>query len=259
MRTGQPGVFLHFDLDVVLRGLQSMNKPLRMRLLPLIIGSVLAASTAFAQNTSSSLSGRIVDAAGQPVAGATVQILHVPSGTTKTVTTDANGHYSAQGLRVGGPFFVTADKAGETAERNDVYLKLAEETTLNLVAGSTATTTLEGITVTASALTQVFQPDNKGLSTNVSGRELQNAPSANRAIQDIARLDPRIVVTDLRDDVFYAQLHLESGGTPLTIDARPSDAIALALRARVPILVEDRVFEKAERIAPPRGASPPTL
>ena len=35
--------------------------------------------------------------------------------------------------------------------------------------------------------------------------------------------------------------------------------IALALRARVPILVEDRVFEKAERIAPPRGASPPTL
>jgi uncharacterized protein len=68
----------------------------------------------------------------------------------------------------------------------------------------------------------------------------------------------RIVVTDLRDDVFYAQLHLEAGGTPLTIDARPSDAIALALRARVPILVEERVFEKAERI-PSKGASAPTL
>ena len=68
----------------------------------------------------------------------------------------------------------------------------------------------------------------------------------------------RIVVTDLRDDVYYAQLHLEAGGSPLTIDARPSDAIALALRARVPILVEDRVFEKAERI-PPKGGSAPTL
>ena len=68
----------------------------------------------------------------------------------------------------------------------------------------------------------------------------------------------RIVVTDLRDDIFYAQLHLEAGGTPRTIDARPSDAIALALRARVPILVEDRVFEKAERI-PPKGGSAPTL
>ena len=68
----------------------------------------------------------------------------------------------------------------------------------------------------------------------------------------------RIVVTDLRDDIFYAQLHLETAGTPLTIDARPSDAIALALRARVPILVEDRVFEKAERLSP-KGGSPPTL
>jgi bifunctional DNase/RNase len=68
----------------------------------------------------------------------------------------------------------------------------------------------------------------------------------------------RIVVTDLRDDIFYAQLHLEAGGTPRTIDARPSDAIALALRARVPILVEDRVFEKAERISP-KGGSAPTL
>src|SRR4029453_6685411 len=68
----------------------------------------------------------------------------------------------------------------------------------------------------------------------------------------------RIVVTDLRDDVFYAQLHLETAGTRLTIDSRPSDAIALALRARVPILVEDRVFEKADRLLP-KGGSPPPL
>ncbi len=66
----------------------------------------------------------------------------------------------------------------------------------------------------------------------------------------------RIVVTDLRDDVFYAQLHLEAAGARLTIDSRPSDAIALALRARVPILVEDRVFDKADRIAPKGGSTP---
>jgi bifunctional DNase/RNase len=66
----------------------------------------------------------------------------------------------------------------------------------------------------------------------------------------------RIVVTDLRDDIFYAQLHLETAGTPLTVDSRPSDAIALALRARVPILVEARVFDKADRLAPRGGASP---
>jgi bifunctional DNase/RNase len=61
----------------------------------------------------------------------------------------------------------------------------------------------------------------------------------------------RIVITDLRDDVYYALLFLDVNGTVLRVDSRPSDAIALALRAKVPILVEDRVFEKAERTAPP--------
>lgn len=71
-----------------------MNKRFRIRILPWIVGSMLAVSTAFAQNTSSSLSGRVVDSAGQPVVGA---IVHVPSGTSRTVITDANGRYAAQG------------------------------------------------------------------------------------------------------------------------------------------------------------------
>jgi hypothetical protein len=66
----------------------------------------------------------------------------------------------------------------------------------------------------------------------------------------------RIVITDLRNDVYYAVLHLEVGGAALKVDSRPSDAIALALRAKVPILVEDRVFEKAEQVMPKPGASP---
>jgi len=66
----------------------------------------------------------------------------------------------------------------------------------------------------------------------------------------------RIVITDLKDDVYYALLYLDVGGTSRTIDSRPSDAIALALRAKVPILVEDRVFEKAERLMPKPAPSP---
>ena len=174
-----------------------MKTQFRMRLLPLVIGSLLAVSTAYGQNTSSALSGRVVDAAGQPVAGATVEIIHVPSGTSRTVITDANGRYSAQGLRVGGPFEVKASgDHGEAADENDVYLKLAEESTLNLTVAGTATQTLEGIVVTGVAPGSTFQADNKGLSTNISGRDLKNAPTPNRSIQDIARLDPRIVVTD---------------------------------------------------------------
>jgi hypothetical protein len=64
----------------------------------------------------------------------------------------------------------------------------------------------------------------------------------------------RVVITDLRDNVFYATLHLNTAGAPMTLDSRPSDAIALAIRAGAPVLVEDRVFEKAGR--PPSGSRP---
>jgi hypothetical protein len=178
-----------------------MNSRIRAKLLPFAIASLLASSVpAIAQDTSSSISGRVLDANGQPVAGATVQIVHEPSGTTKITTTDADGRYSAQGLRVGGPFDVTASKAGLTqGEQNKVYLQLSQSTAVNLTMGAVEAKNLEGVTVSASALAQTFTPDNKGLSTNVSQRELQAAPTPGRSIQDIARLDPRIVITDRGD------------------------------------------------------------
>ncbi len=55
----------------------------------------------------------------------------------------------------------------------------------------------------------------------------------------------RIVITDLRDNTFYALIHLLRDGEHFTVDARPSDAIALALRAEVPILVEEEVLRKS--------------
>ena len=184
-----------------------MNKQVQMRLLPWVIGSLLAVSTAFAQNTSSSLSGRVLDATGRPVAGATVEIVHVPSGTSRTVVTDADGRYSAQGLRVGGPFEVKASgDHGENADQPDVYLKLAEETTLNLTVAASAATTLEGVTVTAAAPGATFQPDNKGITTNVSQRELKVNPNVDRSIQSIARLDPFITLSNNNAAGGYVQI-----------------------------------------------------
>jgi uncharacterized protein len=55
----------------------------------------------------------------------------------------------------------------------------------------------------------------------------------------------RIVVTSLANDVFYARLHLRQNGRDLEVDARPSDAIALAVRMECPIFVADEVLEKA--------------
>jgi bifunctional DNase/RNase len=64
-------------------------------------------------------------------------------------------------------------------------------------------------------------------------------------IEDLGGTVERITVTDLSDDVFYARIVLRQNGREVEIDSRPSDAIALAVRARVPILVDDGVMEKA--------------
>ncbi|HEU4671246.1 MAG TPA: TonB-dependent receptor [Dyella sp.] len=179
-----------------------MNNRIRTKLLPLAIAGLLVSAPAFAQNvTSAAVSGRVVDANGQPVSGATVQIVHEPSGTTKVVTTDADGRYVAQGLRVGGPFDITASKQGmASAQQDNVYLQLGKASAINLqIAGSEQAKDLGAVTVSASALAQTFSPDNKGLSTNISQRELETTPQGNRSIDDIARLDPRINVTDQGD------------------------------------------------------------
>jgi bifunctional DNase/RNase len=58
----------------------------------------------------------------------------------------------------------------------------------------------------------------------------------------------RIVVSALKENTFYAVIHLTTGGGDRTIDARPSDAIALALRTRSPIFVEETVIQSAQSV-----------
>jgi hypothetical protein len=60
-----------------------------------------------------------------------------------------------------------------------------------------------------------------------------------------ARLE-RVVITELKDDTFLAVLWLLQGDERVTIDARPSDAIALALRADCPIYVTEQVMQSAK-------------
>ncbi len=159
--------------------------------------ATLAAGPAFAQSTSAALSGRITDPAGKAIAGATVEIVHTPSGSRRTITTDGEGRFDARGLRVGGPYTVTSTAAGvETATEENVFVNLDEVSTLNLVMASTETQTLEEVTVTASASTLVFSPDNMGARTNITKQEIEAFPSIGRTLQDYVRFDPRIVQTD---------------------------------------------------------------
>jgi len=54
-----------------------------------------------------------------------------------------------------------------------------------------------------------------------------------------------VVVSDLRDETFYAVVYLDTEGEPIEVDARPSDAIALAVRADAPIYVAEHVLDMA--------------
>ena len=74
-------------------------------------------------------------------------------------------------------------------------------------------------------------------------------------ISDLDGRVDRVVVSDLKDNTFFAIIHLTVKGEPVVVDARPSDAIALALRARAPIFVEDKVIDHAKTVdyAPDKG------
>lgn len=69
-----------------------------------------------------------------------------------------------------------------------------------------------------------------------------------------ARLE-KIVITELKDDTFFALLWIRQDGELMTMDARPSDAIALALRADCPIFVSEQVMQSAKlnMAGPPEG------
>lgn len=58
----------------------------------------------------------------------------------------------------------------------------------------------------------------------------------------------RVIIADLRDNTFYAYLQIRRGDETQLLDARPSDALALALRTRAPVFVDVRVLEQAKTV-----------
>ena len=74
-------------------------------------------------------------------------------------------------------------------------------------------------------------------------------------IDDLSAQVERIVVTELKENTFYALIHLRRNGDAIAVDARPSDAIALALRTQSPIFVEEAVILNARSVENSRESS----
>jgi hypothetical protein len=156
--------------------------------------ALVAAAPALAQNTTAAIGGRVTSPDGQPVAGATVVVLHRESGSVSTLTTDADGRYNARGLRAGGPYTVTVSKGAERSVNEEVYLLLAETTQVDLRLGTAQT--LEQVVVTGSGSGSKINAKSIGAGTQLGRQDLDAFASIQRSLQDYARLDPRLAQTD---------------------------------------------------------------
>ena len=152
------------------------------------IALVMAATAANAQETTSTIRG-IVTSAGQPVAGATVVVTNVPSGTRASTVTDANGGFSASGLRVGGPFSVAVTASGYTGfTATDIFTVVAQayDLPVELTAESAGA---EDIVVTATKIAGA-RTVSQGPANVLTAAQIANVASINRDVRDLMRRDP---------------------------------------------------------------------
>lgn len=149
------------------------------------VAALIAPVAAYAQETTSSMRG-VVTSGGSPVAGATVKVTHVPTGTVNTVTSNDSGSFIINGLRVGGPFTVAvvADGYAEYSV-TDIFTQIGTPFSLPLELATAG----DEIVVTASSLAGAGAVS-QGPSTVLSSVDIQNVASLNRDIRDLSRRDP---------------------------------------------------------------------
>lgn len=175
-----------------------MNYRSKVRYSQLALGLAvaLASAPAFAQTTTANIGGRVTGVGEAIVAGAQVTIVHLPSGTSVQALSDASGRFAARGLRVGGPYRVTITKDGQTEVVENVFLRLAETTTVNASLAPDEAV-LEAVEVTADNIVHSpFSATAMGAGTTITRDQLDSFASIQRNLQDYARLDPRLAQTD---------------------------------------------------------------
>ena len=150
----------------------------RLLFMAMMLTSVL---TLMAQVTTSALSGKVtMNDTKEEVIGATIQAIHEPSGTKYAAVTNANGRFTIQGMRNGGPYSVAISYIGyETKTFRNIVLELGETYNLNAL-----------LSEDANELASKFAAEKTGASTNINQRTIQELPTINRSIGDLAKLSP---------------------------------------------------------------------
>lgn len=157
------------------------------KLLSLIVSAVMVCSLS-AQTTTSSMNGKVTDEKGEALVGATVIAVHTPSGTQYGAITNADGRYNLQGMRTGGPYSLTVSYVGyQSVELTGITLSLGEPRTFDVQLKETQE--LDAVVVVSTANSR-FNANKTGAASNFTRGVIENLPSIDRSISDIARLSP---------------------------------------------------------------------
>ncbi len=165
--------------------------------LPLALAAIAAflssSVPAFGQETSGGLQGLVTMKSDKsPLPGATVEAVHVPTGTHYAAVSTEGGRFNILNVRVGGPYEVTVKLSGFRTETfKDVSIALGERRFLSFELDIEAMK--ESVNVTAEAA-PLISPDRMGSSQAVSDAEIKALPTINRQFQDFARISPYVNV-----------------------------------------------------------------
>jgi hypothetical protein len=147
--------------------------------------ALAAPAAVHAQQITSNIRGSVTSDSGTPVQGASVVIVHVPTGTTSSTTTGPTGRFNATGLRVGGPYTVTVTGTGYNGERIEgIYASAGEFVSVPVTLS--AGTPNDVIVVTASAINLGGLATGPSQSFNVD--DINGLPSISRDPRDLARI-----------------------------------------------------------------------
>ncbi|MFD2572838.1 carboxypeptidase regulatory-like domain-containing protein [Spirosoma soli] len=157
-----------------------------MKLLLTTLLSIIATTCLWAQVTTSSIDGRIVDVKGDGLIGATVQLTHVPTGTKYGAVTDVDGRYRIYNMNPGGPYQLQATYVGfVTQTREDINLSLGSNTSPNIVLQDESKN-LSEVVVKATR-----GGDRTGAGINIGEAAIRQLPTLSRSFQDVTRLTPQ--------------------------------------------------------------------
>lgn len=145
-------------------------------------------AVAFAQVTSSSVSGSVKDAKQGPLPGASIKAVHVPSGTSYSAVSNKDGLFNIPGMRIGGPYTIEVSYIGfNKSTTTDIVLQLGQPFILKAVL-SDGGVQLEAVSIKGSKRIVTAK---SGASTNISSKQLSTLPTFSRSITDFTRLTPQ--------------------------------------------------------------------